>query len=68
MGALGDVHAAAFVAALQVAASNGLRGLMAGELADNPEVGAIVAHVDADGSIDVQLLSTSGIPIGGYSL
>lgn len=61
-------HEAHYAAALQAAAANGLRGLLANELADNPEVGAIVCQIDADGSIDVQLLSTSGLPIGGYSL
>lgn len=60
-------HATAYTAAAQVAAANGVRGLMALE-ADDPEVGLITIEVHRDGSLTVTLTNLSGAPIGAYTL
>lgn len=61
-------RALAYALAVQVAFGNGLRGLLAMEAMENPEVSGCVVQIDDEGGIDVQLLGSSGAPIGGYSL
>ncbi|CAG0973095.1 hypothetical protein BURK2_01412 [Burkholderiales bacterium] len=62
-----DDYAAAFAAALQVAAINGVRGLLAAEVEDNPDVQAVCVVLGADGSFEVTALNGSGAPVGGYA-
>ena len=57
----------AYAAAIQALAAAGVRNLLASE-ADDPEVGSVVVRCSRDGSVDVRLVSSSGLPIGGYSL
>lgn len=61
-------RALAYALAVQVAFGNGLRGLVAMEAMENPEVCGAVVQIDADGGIDVQILGRNGAPISGYSL
>ena len=63
-----DVYAACMSAAIQVAAVNALRGLLAAEVELNPETHAICVVLSTDGSMEVTCTSTSGHPIGGYML
>jgi len=61
------VYAVAMSAAIQVAAINGLRGILAAESEDNPEVRAVCCVLGADGSFEVTALNAQGLPIGGYA-
>ncbi len=61
-----DAFAVAFSAALQVAAVNGVRGLLAAESEANPDVQAVCCVLGADGSFEVTALDGAGRPIGGY--
>lgn len=61
-------RALAYALAVQIAASNGLRGLLALEAQSDPQVEACRVEIGVDGGIDVMLLNGSGAPIGGYSL
>ena len=63
-----DIHAAAFGAALQVAAINGARGLLAAESELNPEVKAVCIVLGSDGSFEVTCTDSAGRPVGGYAL
>jgi hypothetical protein len=63
-----DIHAAAFSAALQLAAVNGARGILAAEQEDNPEVQAVALVLAADGSFEVTAMDGAGRPVGGYAL
>ena len=62
------VYEAAFSAAIQVAALNGVRGLLAAEVEANPEVEAICVVLGADGSFEVTATDAAGRPLGGYRL
>ncbi len=61
-------RALAYALAVQIAASNGLRGLLALEAQSDPQVEACRVEVGADGGIDVMLLNGAGVPVGGYAL
>lgn len=63
-----DMAAVAFSAALQVAAMNGLRGLLAAESEVTPECEAICVVLGADGSFEVTALDAAGRSVGGYRL
>lgn len=63
-----DLYAAAFSAALQVAAVNALRGLLAAETEVNPEVDSVCCVLGADGSFEVTALNGAGLPVGGYAV
>jgi hypothetical protein len=62
-----DSHAVAFSAAIQVAAANGVRGLLAAETELNPECAAVCVVLGVDGSFEVTALNAAGQPIGGYA-
>lgn len=58
----------AYVAATQVALASAVRALLALE-GDDPEVGAVVVEcAQSDGGVQVTLLNTEGVPVGGYEL
>ena len=61
------MHEAAFAAALQVAAINGVRGLLAAESELDPNVEAVCVTLGADGSFEVTTLDGAGRPVGGYA-
>lgn len=63
-----EVYAAAYSAALQVAAVNGVRGLLAAESELNPDVEAICIVLGGDGSFEVTCTDAAGRPCGGYAL
>lgn len=61
-----DDYTAAFSAALQVAAINGVRGLLAAETELNPEVAGICCVLDGEGHFEVTALDGAGRPVAGY--
>jgi len=61
-----DDYEAAFSAALQVAAINGVRGLLAAEAEMNPDVAGVCCVLSADGHFEVTALDSAGRSIGGY--
>lgn len=68
MQPLDEAYSVAFSAALQVAAVNGVRGLLAAEAEANPEVEGICVVLGADGSFEVTATDAAGRPVGGYRL
>lgn len=63
-----EMGTVAFAAALQVAAINALRGLLAAEHEVEPEAQGICVVLGADGSFEVTALNEHGLAVGGYRL
>jgi hypothetical protein len=68
MSAPDEVSAIAYSAAVQVAAFNGVRGLLASEAELNPDCEGVCIVLGADGTFEVTALDASGRPVGGYRL